>query len=112
MAKTSTHLANAALQKLQMAGLGQSPDAEDTAKALEKYEAFAAYLSEAEIYEIADEKDIDLSAFEWLVLYFAYFIASDFSKPQDDAMRQSAEFHLTRMQASKPTKERLVVEYF
>jgi hypothetical protein len=112
MAKTSTHLANAALQKLQMVGLGQSPDAEDTQKALDKFETFAAFLSGINVYEIPDADDIDLAAFEWLTMYFAYFLANDFSKPQDDGMRQAAEYNLRRLTASRPTKEVLQAEYY
>ena len=112
MAKTSTQLANRALEKLQMVGLGQSPDAEDTQKALDKYETFAEFISGIDVYTISDETDIDLAAFEPLASYFAYFIASDFSKPQDENMRLAAENLLNRLTATKPTYETMVSEHF
>lgn len=112
MAKTSTHLANRALDKLQMVGLGQSPDAEDTAKALAAYEAFAEFISGIDVYTISDPDDIDLAAFEPLAGYFAYFIANDFAKPQDENMRAAAEYNLRRLTAGKSTGEVLKAEYF
>jgi hypothetical protein len=112
VAKTSTHLANRALEKLQMVGLGQSPDAEDTAKALDRYESFAEFISEIDVYTIADADDIDLAAFEPLAMYFAYFIANDFSKPQDENMRLAAENLFDRLRATRPTYQVMEAEHF
>ncbi len=112
MAKTSTHLANRALEKLQMVGLGQSPDAEDTQKALSAYESFAEFISTIDVYTISDATDIDLAAFEPLAMYFAYFIANDFRKPQDENMRLAAENLFDRLRATKPTYEPQTAEYF
>jgi hypothetical protein len=111
-AKTSTHLANRALDKLLVVGLGQSPDDEDTAKALDKYEAFREFISSIDVFSIADDDDIDLAAFEWLATYFAYFLANDFGKPQEDGMRVAAEYNLRRITAGKPSGEVLRSEYF
>ena len=112
MAKTSTDWANGALSKLGMVGLGQSPDAEDTAKALLKFEAFKNSLQAEDIYTIADDDDIDIAAFEWLVLYGAYFLATDFMKPQDDTMRQAAEYHLKLQTSKKPTYQVAAADHF
>lgn len=112
MAKTSTDWANAVLQKLLVVGLGQSPDAEDTAKALEQYEPFKEFIASIDVYTIADDDDIDIAAFSWLVLYGAYFCATDFGKPQEDGMRVAAEYNLRRVNAKKSTGEVLKAEYF
>ena len=112
MAKTSTNLSNRALEKLLVVGLGQSPDAEDTAKALDKYEGFKAAIEVEEVYTIADDTDIDIAAYEWLALYFAYFLANDFGKPQDDAMRQAAEYHLKLQTSKKPTYQVAAADHF
>jgi hypothetical protein len=112
MARTSTHLANKALSKLKKVGLGQSPDAEDTAKMLEAYPSLVATLSSEDIYTIADSADIADDAFEWLALYLAYIAAPDFSEPQDDGMRTVAEYHLKLIQAAKPTYEVMKAEHF
>ena len=112
MAKTRTDLANRALEKLLLVGSGQSPEAEDTARVDGVIDGFAAFISGIEIYTIADLADIDEAAFDWLAVYLAYFCATDFGKPQDDGMRQAAEFNLKLLTATKPTKEPLAVEYF
>src|SRR5687768_12176339 len=111
--KTATHLANKALTKLQSdGGLGQAPDAEDTAKMLLVVPSLVATLEAEDIYSVADQDDIEASAFEWLALYLAYLAATDFAKPQDDGMRTTAEYHLRRITAGKATKEVLKAEYF
>lgn len=112
MPKTRLQLANRALEKLAIVGSGQSPAAEDTLKADGVINAFAEYISGVGIYTISDFAAIEDAAFEWLALYLAYFVAPDFGLPQNDAIRQSAEFHLRRLQSVEPTREPLVVEYF
>lgn len=112
MAKTRTHLANRALDKLLLVGSGQSPDPEDTQKADGVFDDFAEFISNVGVYTISDPDDIDSAAFEWLALYLAYFIAPDFGKPQDDAMRQLAEYQLRRINSSAPTYKVLRQEYF
>jgi hypothetical protein len=112
MAKTSTDLANRALAKGFMVGLGQSPEAEDTQKVLDMYEAFKAFVEAANIYTIADDTDIDLAAYEWLAGLLWYFVATEFGKPAEDGLRLAAEYHLRRIQASQPTYERQTAEYF
>jgi hypothetical protein len=112
MANTSTDLSNRALEKLLLVGTGQSPDSEDTAAVLAVVPKFAAFISGIDIYTIGDLNDIDDDAFEWLSVYLAYFCALDFGKPQDDGMRQAAEYNLKRLTATKPTKEVLAGDYF
>lgn len=112
MSKTREQLANRALDKLTVVGSGQSPDSEDTALADYAIDGFSQYISAIGLYTIGDLDAIDDAAFEWLAVYLAYFIALDFGKPQDDAMRQAAEYNLIRLASAGPTKEPLVVDYF
>jgi hypothetical protein len=114
MPRTRLQLANRALDKLQLVGSGQSPAPEDTQKANDVIDDFADFISSTEppIYTIADLSAIENNAFEWLAVYLAYFIATDFGLPQNDAMRQMAEFNLRRIQASRPTYEVMRNEYF
>lgn len=112
MAKTRIHLANRALEKLMIAGIGNVPAAEDTEAVDEKYEAMAATLSSQSIYDIVDEGDIDLDAFEWLADYLAWLVAPDFGKPPDDGLRQRAEYMLRRITAARPTFQVVKAEYF
>jgi hypothetical protein len=112
MAKTRIHLANRALEKLMIVGVGQSPDAEDTQKADGVFDQMSETLSALRIYEIADEDDIELSAFDWLADYLAYMIAPDFGKPQDNGLMQRSEYMLRRITASRPSFQVLKAEYF
>lgn len=114
MSKTRTQLANRALEKLRVVGLGQSPEAEDTETVDGVIDSFAEFLTSTTppIYTIADLSDIEESAFEWLADYLAYFVAQDFQKVQDDGIRQRAEYMLRRLTTSGPTFETLRAEYF
>jgi hypothetical protein len=112
MAKTRTDLANRALDKLLLVGSGQSPDAEDTAKADGVIDSFSEFISAIDIYTIADLEDIDLVAFEFLADYLAWFIAPDFGKPQDDNVAKRAEYMLQRITASTPTYKPQTAEHF
>lgn len=112
MPNTSTDLANEALDKLGMIGIGQSPEAEDTEKVLLAYPRFKANLEAQGIFSIANDNDIDDAAFNWLAEYLAYVVSGKFQKPTDEGRRQAAEYHLTRISSSRPTREKLVVDYF
>lgn len=112
MAKTRTHLANRALEKLMVVGTGQDPESDDTTKVDDVFDQFSAYISGIDLYTIADDQDIDLAAFEPLALYLAWFVASDFGKVQDDSIRQLAEFMLKSLTMSPPTYEPLAVDSF
>lgn len=114
MSKTRTQLANRALEKLRIVGLGNSPEAEDTEQVDGVIDAFSEFLTSTvpPIYTIADLSEIEDSAFEWLADYLAYFVAPDFQKPQDDGIRQRAEYMLRRLTTAGPTYEVLRAEYF
>jgi hypothetical protein len=112
MAKTRIDLANRALVKLGVFGSGQSPDAEDTETVDGVFESMSETLSAQSVYDIVDEDDIELAAFEWLADYLAYLVAPDFGKPTDDGLRQRAEFMLRRITASRPTYQVVKAEYF
>lgn len=112
MAKTRTHLANRALEKLLVVGTGQSPESDDTTKVDDVFDQFNAYISGIDLYTIVDDQDIDLAAFEPLADYLAWFCASDFGKVQDDGIRQRAEFMLKSLTGTRPSYEPLEAEYF
>lgn len=112
MSKTRTQLANRALEKLLLVGSGESPASEDTAKADGVIDSFAAFISGTGLYTISDLAAIEDDAFEWLALYLAYLIAPDFGLPQNDAMRQMAEYNITLLTSTDPTREPVTVDYF
>lgn len=112
MSYTRLQLANRALVKLQVVGAGQSPEADDTAKANDVIPAFKADLEARDIYSIPDLDEIEDAAFEWLADLLAYFIAPDFSMPRDEGKRQIAEAMMKRQMASGPSYEPLAVNYF
>lgn len=112
MAKTRLDLANRALEKLFLVSLGQSPEAEDTAKVDAQIDSFREFIEGIEIYSIADLDDIDLAAFDWLAEYLAYYCATDFSKPRDEGKRMVAEAALKKLNSTDPTHEPLRVDYF
>ena len=108
MPNTSTDLANEALEKRDLVGIGQSPEPEDTARMLAIYPRMKRTLESEGIYSIADDNDIDDDAFNWLAEYLAYMY-----KPADgDGRRVMAEYHLKRITASRPTYEVMKSEYF
>lgn len=112
MSKTREQLANRALDKLRIVGLGQSPEAEDTEKMDGIIDSFDAWVSSVHIYTIADIDEIEEDAFEWLADLLAWFGAPDFSKTREDAMKMTAERELNRITASRPTYQVLETEYF
>ena len=115
MALTRTDLANKALSKLmEDGGAGQSPAAEDTAKADEAIDGMVAYLSELNIYEVPDLSDIQASAFDSLALYLAGIIGTDFGKSEMEGKARCdlAEARLMLLTATRPTHEPLAVDYF
>lgn len=112
MAQTRTMLANRALEKLMEVGSGQSPDSEDTEHVDDAINSFAEFISAAGIYTISDLNDIELAAFEPLADYLAWFVAPDFGKPREEAMRAMAEYMLRRITAPRPSYETMRTENF
>ena len=115
MALTRTDLANKALSKLmEEGGSGQSPAAEDTAKADSAIDGMFELLSETNVYTVADDQDIPLAAFDSLALYLAGLIGTDFGKSEMEGQQRCdlAEKKLIRLTAGRPTLEPLAVDYF
>lgn len=111
MSKTRLQLANRALDKLRIVGIGQSPEAEDTEKVNNVIDSFVEWLAN-DIYTIADVEEIDEAPFEWIADLLAWFCAPDFFKPRDLAAKALAEMELQKITATRPTYERMTAEYF
>lgn len=112
MAKTRADLVNRALEKLLVVGAGQSADSEDQERVDAIVESVLEQLTDDNIFSVADEDDIQESAFEWIAEILATVAASDFGQPSDFAKREYAEKRLQRLNASQPTKQPLAVDYF
>jgi len=112
MAKTRINLVNRALEKLLVVGAGQTADSEDFEKVDAIVDSVLEGLSGDGVFSVADEDDIEESAFEWIADVLAVASASDFGQSTDYARREYAEKRLTKLTATRPSKERLVVEYF
>jgi hypothetical protein len=115
MPLTRDDLANRALSKLMAdGGAGQSPEAEDTAKADSAIDGMVAYLEETNVYSVPDLDDINAAAFDSLALYLAGEICTDFGKTLADGetMRNVAVAKLTLLTATRPSREPLAVDYF
>jgi hypothetical protein len=112
MAKSRTNLVNRALEKLLVVGAGQTADSEDVEKVDAIVTSVLEALSADQIYTVADEDDIEESAFEWIAEVLAVASASDFGQAPDFARREYAEKRLVRLTASRPSKEPLAVDYF
>jgi hypothetical protein len=112
MAKTRVNLVNRALEKLLVVGAGQTADSEDVEKVNDAVTAVLEGLSDDQIFTVADEDDIQESAFEWIAEVLAMAVAPDFGQPADIQRREYAEKRLMRLTASRPSKEPTVVDYF
>jgi hypothetical protein len=112
MAKTRANLATRALQKLLVVGSGQLADSEDVETADGAIDAVLADLAGRNVYSVADETDIEVSAFEWLALILADTIAPDFGQPMDPNKRAYAENMLRRLTVANPTYEVHKMQYF
>ena len=95
-------LANEALDILQRVGLGQSPDAEDTAKVILKIDALVAELASRNIVEIADTDDIQPEYFNSLAELLANECAPNFGGQKNPAVKEQAEERLKVMVNNSP----------
>lgn len=112
MAKTRVMLVNRALEKLLVVGAAQVADSEDQEKVDAIVDSVFEMLSGDGIFTVSDEDDIQESAFEWIAEVLAMAAASDFGQPPDFARREYAEKRLTKLTATRPSKEPLKVDYF
>lgn len=103
---TRTMLANEALVLLQKVGLGQSPDAEDTAKVDEKIDAVLDELSERNIVTIPDPDDIRAAYFNPLAELLANECAPNFGGQKSMAIKEQAEDRLKTMVNNAPASKK------
>jgi hypothetical protein len=103
---TRTILANEALDILQRVGLGQSPDAEDTAKIDLKIDALLAELSERGIVDIADSEDIPAAYFNSVAELLANEAAPNFGGQKNPAVKEAAEERLKVMVNNSPASSK------
>jgi hypothetical protein len=110
MSFTLLQLANRVLVKLKIVGLGQSPEAEDTAEVEAVIPAVFAYLEAKRVYTVSDTAAIDDSAFEWLADCVGFFYASDLAGGIPTL--QTAEFMLKAIGSTEPTYQPMTAEHY
>jgi hypothetical protein len=103
---TRVILANEALDILQRVGLGQSADAEDTAKITLKIDALLAELSERTIVDIPDSDDIPPAYFNALAELLANEAAPNFGGQKNPAVREAGEERLKVMVNNSPASNK------
>jgi hypothetical protein len=94
---TRTMLANEALDILQRNGLGQSPEAEDTAKVDAKIDALVAELESRQVVSVPDLEDIEAAHFNPLAELLANECAPNFGLQKNPNVKEMAEDRLKIM---------------
>jgi flavin-binding protein dodecin len=110
MSFTLLQLANRTLVKLGIVGIGQSPEAEDTAAVEAVAPAVFSYLEAKRVYTVSDTDAIDDGAFEWLVDCVGFFYAADLAGGIQTL--QTAEFMLKAIGSTEPTYQPMTAEHF